>query len=57
MNEQTVTISNVVGNIDYDKLISEFGVEKIDSVLIEKFERIIKQPVHPWIKRDIFFSH
>ena len=34
----SVTVENVSGRIDYDKLISKFGTEKITPNLLEKFE-------------------
>lgn len=55
--EQKVTPWVVEGDIDYEKLVKEFGTELIDQQLIDKFERITGHPAHPWIKRGIFFSH
>jgi tryptophanyl-tRNA synthetase len=55
--ECNVTPWAVTGNIDYTKLVSQFGTELIDHKLIEKFERVTGKPVHPWIRRGIFFSH
>ena len=55
--EVIVTPWKVEGKIEYMDLIKKFGTELIDQNLIDKFERIIKKPVHPWIKRNIFFSH
>lgn len=52
-----VTPWNVEGNVNYQKLIDQFGTSIIDKPLIDKFEKIIKQPVHPLIKRGIFFTH
>lgn len=43
--------------INYEKLIVKFGSSKIDDTLINRIEAIIKQPVHHFIKRGIFFSH
>lgn len=43
--------------VNYDKLIVKFGSSKIDEALITRMEAIIKQPVHYFIKRGIFFSH
>jgi len=47
----------VKGNIDYDKLIDQFGSQRITPELIEKFERVTGARAHPWIRRGIFFSH
>lgn len=43
--------------IDYDKLITRFGCQKIDEQLIAKFEKVTGKPVHHLIRRGIFFSH
>ncbi|CAG9802683.1 unnamed protein product [Chironomus riparius] len=43
--------------VDYEKLIKRFGSSRVDDALIEKLEKIIKKPVHHFIKRGIFFSH
>ena len=45
----------VKGNIKYEKLIEEFGTQIITEELIERFEKVTKKPVHPWIKRGLFF--
>ncbi len=41
MAKTIVTPWEVKGNIDYDKLIQEFGVQKIDATLIKRIEKII----------------
>lgn len=60
-DEDQVDPWNVVANsatgIDYDKLIIRFGSSKIDEELLKRFESVIKQPVHHWLRRGIFFSH
>jgi tryptophanyl-tRNA synthetase len=38
-------------------IIVRFGSSKIDDALIARMESIIKQPVHHFIRRGIFFSH
>eukprot|EP01126_Amoeba_proteus_P011204 TRINITY_DN1449_c0_g1_i2.p1 TRINITY_DN1449_c0_g1~~TRINITY_DN1449_c0_g1_i2.p1 ORF type:complete len:314 (+),score=44.67 TRINITY_DN1449_c0_g1_i2:57-998(+) len=43
--------------IDYDKLIQQFGSQRITSSLIERMERLTGKPAHPWLKRGYFFSH
>ncbi len=52
-----VTPWEVKGNIDYDKLIKEFGVEKLTHSLAERIESITKKPLHYMIRRNIFFAH
>jgi len=46
----------IKGKVDYDKLIKEFGVKKIDNFLIKRIEKIAGE-VHPYLKREIFFTH
>ena len=50
--EQQVTPWDVTASkaIDYDKLIDQFGSQRITPELIEKFERITGAQAHPWIK-------
>jgi tryptophanyl-tRNA synthetase len=45
------------GAIDYDRLIAQFGTQKLDAALIERFERITGQRAHRFLRRGIFFSH
>ena len=52
----TVTPWEVKGNIDYDKLIREFGVSKIDSNLKERMKKHAGK-LHHLLRRDIFFAH
>jgi tryptophanyl-tRNA synthetase len=56
MTKSIITPWEVKGNIDYDKVISEFGVSKIDDVLLKKLERHTKE-IHPFLRRHIFFAH
>ncbi|MSR85911.1 tryptophan--tRNA ligase [Candidatus Woesearchaeota archaeon] len=52
----TVTPWEVKGNIDYDKLIQEFGVSKIDERVLKRIEKHTGE-LHPFLKRKIFFAH
>ncbi|XP_003741783.1 tryptophan--tRNA ligase, cytoplasmic [Galendromus occidentalis] len=60
-DEQLVTPWNVVANsntgIDYDKLIVQFGSQKIGTELIDRFEKLTGRKAHHFIRRGIFFSH
>ncbi len=47
---------DVQGDVDYGKLIKEFGIKPIDKKLIERIEKIAGE-VHPFIRRGIFFAH
>jgi len=55
MTKYTVTPWEVNGNINYNKLIKEFGVSKIDSVLLKRIEKYA--PIHHLLRRNIFFAH
>lgn len=47
----------VSGVINYDKLIKDFGSQRIDAALIARVEKLTGKPAHPWLKRGYFFSH
>lgn len=52
----TVTPWEVKGKVDYERLITEFGVSKID----EKTRQRIKKhagEIHPMLRRGLFFAH
>lgn len=51
-----VTPWEVSGKIDYDKLIKEFGVSKLDDKTIERIKKHAKD-VHFMLRRKIFFAH
>ena len=46
----------VEGEIDYEALIKQFGVSKIDSALLKRIEKHTKEP-HPMLRRNVFFAH
>ena len=54
--DAVVTPWEVKGNIDYDKIIKEFGVSKIDDALLKRIEKIAGE-LHPYLRRNIFFAH
>ncbi len=56
-NDFIVDVTKVVGTVDYNKLVQEFGTQLITDQLVERFEKLTGHPVHPWIKRNIFFCH
>ena len=56
-NETKVTPWIVKGDVEYSKLVEEFGVELIDEDLIKRFEKVTGKEAHPWMKRGLFFSH
>ena len=47
----------VEGKIDYMRLVKQFGAELIDGELMKRFERVTGKPLHPWVRRGIFFAH
>ena len=49
---QKLTPWEVFGEIDYDKLIKEFGTTLIDSKISKKFSK-----THPLLRRGVYFSH
>lgn len=50
-----VTPWEVQGNINYDKLIKEFGVEKISDNLLKRIQKHTKD-LHFMLKRKVFFA-
>lgn len=54
--ESIVTPWEVKGDIDYTKLIKEFGTEPIDDALLKRIKKHTSD-VHYMLRRKIFFSH
>jgi len=54
--EFKVTPWEVSGEIDYERLIKEFGVNKIDNKLLERIKKHTKD-LHFMLKRGVFFAH
>lgn len=55
--EAVVTPWTVEGDVNYDKLIREFGCHAIDEALLERMERLTGKKPHRFLRRGIFFSH
>ena len=51
-----VTPWHVEGEIDYDKLIKQFGTEKITQEILKKIE-VVTGELHFMLRRGVFFSH
>src|SRR3989344_5299233 len=51
-----VTPWEVKGTIDYDALVKEFGISKIDSKLLKRIQKHTKE-LHYFLTRNIFFAH
>ncbi|MBA7574196.1 hypothetical protein ES708_15998 [subsurface metagenome] len=56
MPDFIVTPWEVSGEVDYDLLIQEFGIEPIDEKLLFNLKEITKE-IHPYLRRKIFFAH
>ncbi|KDR81488.1 hypothetical protein GALMADRAFT_239460 [Galerina marginata CBS 339.88] len=65
-HEQIVTPWDVHGSvssdgkqqaIDYDKLVDQFGTRRIDTNVLERFERLTGRRPHVFLRRGMFFSH
>ncbi len=56
MPDFIVTPWEVSGEIDYEQLIKEFGIEPIDEKLLFYIKEITKE-IHPFLTRKIFFAH
>ena len=54
--EQIVTPWEVKGELDYDKLVKQFGVEKVDTEVLDKLEKHTKE-IHFMLRRKVFFCH
>jgi len=52
-----VTPWEVTGKVDYDKLIEQFGTQKINDELRDEIKKISNKPPHVMLRRGIFFSH
>ncbi|MBI5347599.1 MAG: tryptophan--tRNA ligase [Candidatus Aenigmarchaeota archaeon] len=56
MTKMVVTPWEVSGKIDYDRLIKEFGTQKIDNKLLRRIESHAGE-LHFMLTRRLFFSH
>lgn len=45
------------GGIDYDKLVDQFGCQRIDGALVDRVARITGRPPHCFLRRGLFFAH
>ena len=51
-----VTPWEVKGEVDYDRLIKEFGISKLDEKILERIKKHTKD-LHFMLTRNIFFAH
>jgi len=54
--ESKVTPYEVSGEVDYSKLIKEFGVSKLDDALLNRIKKHTGE-LHIFLKRGVFFAH
>jgi len=55
-NKFIVTPWEVSGDVDYKKLVAEFGLKEIDDALLKRIENSAGE-LHYFLKRKIFFAH
>ena len=56
MKDFVVTPWEVKGEVDYEKLIKEFGISPLTQELLERIKKHTKE-LHPFLERGIFFAH
>jgi tryptophanyl-tRNA synthetase len=52
-----VTPYDVTGEVDYDKLMVEFGTQALTPALTERLKKYCKGDLHMMLRRGLFFSH
>jgi hypothetical protein len=61
VQEQVVTPWEVEakdgGKIDYNKLIKDFGCQKVEPEMVARVEKLTGKPAHPFLRRGVFFAH
>lgn len=55
MEDFSVTPWEVTGRVDYDKLIRQFGVKKVDDALLQRLGK--RAGSHHLLRRKVFFAH
>ncbi|KAF0888861.1 hypothetical protein E2562_019372 [Oryza meyeriana var. granulata] len=45
------------GGIDYDKLVDQFGCQRLDDSLVARVARLTARPPHRFLRRGLFFAH
>mmetsp|Transcript_13118 Transcript_13118/g.35335 ORF Transcript_13118/g.35335 Transcript_13118/m.35335 type:complete len:417 (-) Transcript_13118:772-2022(-) len=55
--QAVVTPWEVSGQVDYDKLVRDFGSQQISQELIARVEELTGERAHPLLRRQVFFSH
>lgn len=52
-----VTPWEVTGKVDYEKLIQQFGTQKISESIMKDISKVSRDRMHVMLRRNIFFSH
>ncbi|KAI3667151.1 hypothetical protein L6452_42199 [Arctium lappa] len=45
------------GKIDYDKLIDQFGCQRLDNSFVDRVFRLTSRTPHMFLRRNVFFAH
>ncbi|KAK9064097.1 hypothetical protein SSX86_017969 [Deinandra increscens subsp. villosa] len=45
------------GKIDYDKLIDQFGCQRLDQSFVDRVFRLTSRSPHIFLRRNVFFAH
>src|SRR5947208_639651 len=51
-----VTPWDVKGQVDYDRLVTQFGTQRLTPDLLEQIRKIAGE-LHPMLRRGVFYSH
>src|SRR3972149_6956678 len=51
-----VTPWEVSGDVDYNKVVKDFGISRIDNALLKRIEKHAGE-LHPMLRRGVFFAH
>jgi len=54
--EMIVNPYNVEGEINYERLVKEFGLERIDDKILKRIKKHTRE-IHPMLRRGIMFAH
>ncbi|MBI2079683.1 tryptophan--tRNA ligase [Candidatus Micrarchaeota archaeon] len=52
-----VTPWEVSGPVDYDKLLHQFGVKRLDHILLSRVKKLSGERLHPMIRRNFVYAH
>lgn len=55
--EFKVTPWQVEGKVDYERLKRMFGTSDLDAATLGRLRKILGEPLHPLLEREVFYSH